>query len=61
MKNEHPKKSQKVIVITNPELGWDCVVCVANSLKAAANYLEFKSVKDLKNDEQYVIFEKEIV
>lgn len=45
----------KVIVVTKPELGWDCVVRVADSLEAAARSLGFDSVEDLENDDKYVV------
>lgn len=50
----------KVIVVTIPELGWDCVVCVASSMDAAAKYLEFDSVEDMKKDKQYVFSKRNI-
>jgi len=47
-------KSKKVVVVTMPELGWDCVVCVADSEEAAAFYIE-TTVEKLKKNRQYVV------
>jgi hypothetical protein len=48
-------KKQELIVVTNPELGWDCVVCVVDSEEAAACYLEFDSVEEMDRDGQYIL------
>lgn len=47
-------KPKRVFVVTNPELGWDCVVCVADSEEAAAFYLE-TTVEEMNKDRQYVV------
>lgn len=46
---------KEVIVVTNPELGWDCVVCVVDSEEAAAYYLEYDSVEEMDKDRQYIL------
>lgn len=48
----------EVIKVINPELGWDNVVCVADSMQSAAFYLECETVKefeDLIEEDQYRI------
>lgn len=43
------------------ELGWDDIVCVASTIEAAAFYLEFDSVEELKKDKQYRIQKHRVV
>lgn len=33
-------KKETVVVVINPNLGWDNVICIADSVKAAEFYLE---------------------
>lgn len=50
-----------VHVITNPELGWDCVVGVYVNLDEAAVDLGFENRKALEDDEQYVIHKQRLL
>jgi len=38
----------RIVVVINKELGWDNVVCMADSLESAAFEMEFETVEDLK-------------
>jgi hypothetical protein len=51
---------KNLIIVRMPELGWDNIVCVASSMKAAAFDLEL-SVEELKKDKQYRIEKHTIV